>query len=140
MTPPTFVDTSYILALVNTADVHHVRAAAASRQVEPPFLTTEAVLTEIGNALSRARWRALGYATVQDLRADPNIEVVPVDAALFERALTLYGERMDKEWGLTDCISFVVMQERDLTQALTTDSHFAQAGFTTLLANLSQSA
>ena len=140
MTPPTFVDTSYILALVNTADVHHVRAAAASRQVEPPFLTTEAVLTEIGNALSRARWRALGYATVQDLRADPNIEVVPVDAALFERALTLYGERMDKEWGLTDCISFVVMQERDLTQALPTDSHFAQAGFTTLLANLSQSA
>ena len=99
MTPPTFVDTSYILALVNTADVHHVRAAAASRQVEPPFLTTEAVLTEIGNALSRARWRALGYATVQDLRADPNIEVVPVDAALFERAQTLYGERMDKEWG-----------------------------------------
>lgn len=55
MTSPTFVDTSYILALVNTADVHHLRAAEASRQVEPPFLTTEAVLTEIGNALSRAR-------------------------------------------------------------------------------------
>ena len=139
MTPPTFVDTSYILALVNTADVHHVRAAAASRQVEPPFLTTEAVLTEIGNALSRARWRALGYATVQDLRADPNIEVVPVDAALFERALTLYGERMDKEWGLTDCISFVVMQERDLTRALTSDRHFAQAGFANLLTDLPKS-
>ena len=71
MTAPAFIDTSYILALVNTSDMHHVRAAEASRAVEPPFLTTEAVLTEIGNALSRARWRALGYATIQDLRADP---------------------------------------------------------------------
>ena len=44
--------------------------------------------------------------------------------------------RMDKEWGLTDCVSFVVMQERNLTQALTTDRHFSQAGFADLLANL----
>jgi uncharacterized protein len=139
MTAPAFIDTSYILALVNTSDVHHVRAAEASRAVEPPFLTTEAVLTEIGNALSRARWRALGYATIQDLRADPNIEVVSVDAGLFERSLALYGERMDKEWSLTDCISFVVMQERDLTQALTTDRHFAQAGFASPLIGLAQS-
>jgi predicted nucleic acid-binding protein len=133
MKPPIFIDTGYILALVNTADEHHDRAAAASHQIKPPFLTTEAVLTEIGNALSRARWRALGYATIQDLRDDPNIEIVPVDAALFERALALYGERMDKEWGLTDCLSFVVMQERNLTRVLTTDRHFGQAGFANLL-------
>jgi hypothetical protein len=136
MKSPIFIDTGYILALLNTADAHHERALVASRQVKPPFLTTEAVLTEIGNALSRARWRALGYATIQDLRADSNIEVVPLDAALFERALALYGTRMDKEWGLTDCASFVVMQERNLTQALTTDRHFGQAGFADLLANL----
>jgi predicted nucleic acid-binding protein len=134
MKSPIFIDTGYFLALLNTADEHHDRAVVASRQVEPPFLTTEAVLTEIGNALSRARWRALSYATIQDLRADPNIEVIPVDAALFERALALYGARMDKEWGLTDCVSFVVMQERSLTHALTTDRHFGQAGFTDLLA------
>jgi uncharacterized protein len=59
-----------------------------------------------------------------------------VDAPLFERALAPYGERMDKEWSLTDCISFVVMRERDLTQALTTDRHFAQAGFANLLMDL----
>jgi hypothetical protein len=134
MKSPVFIDTGYVLALLNTADEHHERAVVASRQVTPPFLTTEAVLTEIGNALSRARWRALGYATIQDFRADSNIEVVPMDAALFERALALYGARMDKEWGLTDCLSFVVMQERSLTQALTTDRHFGQAGFTDLLA------
>jgi uncharacterized protein len=84
----------------------------------------------------RLDWRALGYATIQDLRADPNIEAVPVDAALFERALAFYGARMDREWGLTDCLSFVVMQERDMTQALTTDRHLSQAGFSDLLANL----
>ena len=133
MKPPVFIDTGYILALINTADEHHGDAAAASRQIKPPFLTTEGVLTEIGNALSRFRWRALGYATIQDLRADPAIEVVPVDSLLFDRALALYGERMDKEWGLTDCISFVVMRERGLTQVLTTDRHFGQAGFTNLL-------
>ena len=136
MRSPIFIDTGYILALLNTADAHHERALVASRQVRSPFLTTEAVLTEIGNALSRARWRALGYATIQDLRADSNIEVVPLDAALFERALALYGARMDKEWGLTDCVSFVVIQERNLTQVLTTDRHFSQAGFADLLANL----
>jgi uncharacterized protein len=136
MKPPVFIDTSYILALVNTADEHHHRAATASHQIKSPFLTTEAVLTEIGNTLSRARWRALGYATIQDLRDDPNIEIVSVDAALFGRALALYGERMDKEWGLTDCLSFVVMQERNLTQVLTTDRHFSQAGFANLLQDL----
>ncbi len=133
MKPPVFVDTGYVLALVNTDDEHHNRAVALSRLVRPPFLTTEAVLTEIGNALSRARWRAIGYATIKDLRLDPNIEIVPVESATFERSLMLYGERMDKEWGLTDCISFVVMQERHLTQVLTTDRHFSQAGFINLL-------
>jgi len=102
MKPPVFIDTGYILALLNTADERHEHAAAISRSVEPPFLTTEAVLTEIGNALSRARWRAVGYSTIQDLRTDLNIEIVPVDSALFERALALYGARMDKEWSLTD--------------------------------------
>lgn len=139
MKPPVFIDTGYILALLNTADEYHEHAAVTSGQVKPPFLTTEAVLMEIGNALSRARWRALGYATIQDLRADPNIEIVQVDSALFERALSLYGARMDKEWGLTDCMSFVVMQERNSTQVLSTDRHFVQAGFANLLASSSAS-
>lgn len=133
MKTPVFIDTGYILALLNSGDEHHGGAAMAAQQVKPPFITTEAILTEIGNALSRARWRALGYATIQDLRSDPNIEVVSIVPALFDRALALYGERLDKEWGLTDCISFVVMQDRKLTQAMTTDRHFSQAGFVNLL-------
>lgn len=129
MNPPIFIDTGYILALANTADRYHERAYAASLLARPPFITTEAILTEIGNAFSRIRWRALGFAIINDLRADPDIETVPVDAALFDRAVALYGSRPDKEWGLTDCISFVVMQEHDLAHVLTTDRHFAQAGF-----------
>jgi hypothetical protein len=134
--PPTFIDTGYILALVNTADKYDVGASAAALVAQPPFLTTEAVLTEIGNALSSARWRPLGIATLDDLQSDANIEIVSIDATLFERALNLYKSRLDKEWGLTDCISFVVMQERGVTQALTTDRHFKQAGFQNLLPDL----
>jgi hypothetical protein len=135
MRSPVFIDTSYVLALVNLGDEYHVRAAQASEVVQPPFLTTEAVLVEIGNALARARWRDLAVATIHDLRSDASVEVVSVDTALLERALALFEARYDKEWGLTDCISFVVMQERDLTYALTTDRHFVQAGFHSALAD-----
>jgi predicted nucleic acid-binding protein len=77
----------------------------------------------------------LGFAIINDLRTDPNIETIPVDATFFDRAVELYGSRSDKEWGLTDCISFVVMQERGLTHVLTTDRHFAQAGFQNAMLN-----
>ena len=129
MKAPIFIDTGYILALANTADQYHERARATSLVVSPPFLTTEAILVEIGNALSKASWRRLGIATLDDLRTDPDIEVVPVTTGLFERAVDLYSTRLDKEWGLTDCISFVVMQDQKLTHALTTDRDFVQAGF-----------
>ena len=133
MKHPLFIDTGYILALVNTADTFHQRARAAASRITPPFLTTEAVLTEIGNALARQRWRPLAIATLHNLRNSADIEVVTIDSALFDQAMALYSSRSDKEWGLTDCSSFVVMQERSLTHALTTDRHFEQAGFQNML-------
>lgn len=133
MRTPTFIDTSYVLALVNADDDYHDAAVEMASQVQPPLVTTEAVLVEVGNSLSQARWRKLGFDTINDLRDDPTIEVVAVDTALFERALALFGRRSDKDWGLTDCISFVVMQERGAAEALTTDHHFSQAGFRRLL-------
>ena len=128
-----FLDTGYVLALVNTDDKFHASARAAASRAVPPFVTTEAVLTEIGNALSRQRWRSLGVATLHDLRNSSDVQIVSVDAALFDHAVTFYSSRPDKEWGLTDCISFVVMQDRGLVQVLTTDRHFGQAGFQNLL-------
>lgn len=133
MKSPIFIDTSYVLALVNTDDSFHQRALAVISQVKPPFLTTEAVLTEIGNALARQRWRSLGVSVIQSLRQDPELEIVAVSPTLFDQAVELYTTRPDKEWGLTDCISFIAMQESGSTEALTTDHHFVQAGFRSLL-------
>ena len=67
------------------------------------------------------------------LEKDLKIEIVPISEPLYTQALHLYRQRPDKEWGITDCISFIVMQNRDLTEALTTDEHFQQAGFRALL-------
>jgi predicted nucleic acid-binding protein len=61
------------------------------------------------------------------------VEIVPLSAPLLQRAVTLYAERPDKEWGLTDCTSFIVMEERGIRDALTADEHFRQAGFRPLL-------
>lgn len=129
MSTPIFIDTGYILALVNTADQYHRQARTTALVVQPPFITTEAVLVEIGNVFSKVQWRHLGIDTLHDLRTDPDIEVVPVDSGLFDHGVALYSSHTDKEWGVTDCISIVVMRERNLTHALTTDRDFEQAGF-----------
>jgi predicted nucleic acid-binding protein len=133
MTRPLFVDTSYFLALLNAHDEYHQRALVLADQSDSPLITTEAILTEIGNAFSKLQWRELAIATLNQLRDDEDVEIVPVSPDLFSKALKLYASRMDKEWGLTDCISFAVMTDRKLTRALTTDRHFEQAGFKALL-------
>ena len=68
-----------------------------------------------------------------DIEADPDVEIVPLSDELYAKGLSLLQTRPDKRWGLTDCISFVVMQERGLVDALTADAHFRQAGFQPLL-------
>jgi predicted nucleic acid-binding protein len=70
---------------------------------------------------------------LESLEQDPNIEIIPMTEGLYKRGFELYQSRPDKEWGITDCISFVVMQERSIMEALTTDKHFEQAGFQALL-------
>jgi predicted nucleic acid-binding protein len=67
------------------------------------------------------------------LEADPKVDIVPLSESLYTRALQLYRERPDKEWGLTDCVSFLVMQDCGLIEALPTDEHFQPAGFRALL-------
>lgn len=90
-------------------------------------------MTEIGNALAKQRYRRAAIRLLQALEDDPNVEIVPVSEHLYTRAFDLYRQRLDKEWGLTDCISFVVMADQQITEALTTDGHFLQAGFRALL-------
>ena len=133
MTKPLFLDTSYILALVNSHDEFYRQASELTDQIDNKLITTEAILIEIGNALAKPQWRELAVDTLNDLRDDDDVEILPVGVNLFSKALKFYSSRMDKEWGLTDCISFVVMKDRKLTVALTTDHHFEQAGFKALL-------
>ncbi len=128
-----FADAFYFVALINRADQHHARVAAAAGRLTAPIVTTEWVLAEFADALCASASRRLVPSIIRDLEQDPNVKIIPADSATFHRALALYGERPDKDWSLTDCASFVVMQEQGLVEALTGDRHFEQAGFTALL-------
>jgi uncharacterized protein len=128
-----FADTAFFLALINPRDQYHERAAELNAGLESSLLTTAWVLLELANAVSASRSRRRFERVLLGLRTTPNVEIVSPDAALFERGCQFYIDRSDKEWSLTDCISFVAMKERDLTDALTADHHFAQAGFRPLM-------
>ena len=128
-----FADTAYYLALLTPGDEHHSAALRCSEHITGPIVVTDFVLLEVGNTLSGSRRRAAFPEPVRRLRNDPDTEVVPLSRQLMDKGLNLYARRPEKEWSLTDCTSFVVMRERGLTEALTADHHFEQAGFTVLL-------
>lgn len=131
-----FLDTAYIYALFNNRDQWHERALRWQRKIaleNLPVLTTEFILIEIGNGLSSLKFRRNAADIIHTLQENAFVKIVPASSELFLQALNLYEQRTDKSWGLTDCISFVVMTENNLTEALTTDDHFRQAGFRALL-------
>ena len=128
-----FADTSYYLAIINADDIDRDRALEWSNRWRGRVVLTDYVLMELGNALSSVSRRHQLVPLVESLKANRKVEIVPANEELFERGLELFGQRPDKDWSLTDCISFVVMQDYGLTDALTTDHHFEQAGFKALL-------
>ena len=97
-------------------------------RTESSIVTTEAVLWEWLNGLSDASTRGVAAEGYRRAHADACIEVVTFQPELIDAAVQLYRTRPDKDWSLTDCLSFVVMERRHLTEALTTDGHFEQAG------------
>ena len=127
------LDTGYLIALFDARDALHARATAWSEAVNEPLLVTEYVLWETVNAFSRPVDRAKAPALITLVRSEPDYEVVPAREELFEAGLALHQARPDKGWSLSDCISFVVMQERGMRQALAYDEDFEQAGFEALL-------
>lgn len=131
------LDTAFIQALFSPRDQYHLRSLMFLPQVEAAaeVWVTEAILIEVGNGLGAAN-RGAAVEFIEQCYVTSNIQVVSVDTALLNRSLGLYRSRLDKDWGLTDCISFVVMQEQGLTDAVTADQHFVQAGFRALLLNL----
>lgn len=127
-----FADTFFYLALLNDDDAAHGRALAESK-ASRPIVTSEFILLELGNACARAEDHADFLALVDGMRASPRISIVPLDSELLERSLRVMAARPDKDWSLTDCTSFVVMQDAGINEALTGDRHFEQAGFKALL-------
>ncbi len=89
-------------------------------------------MAELGNALGDTRYRKYFPLFMDGLRQTPQAQIIPPDKLLFDEGLELYRQRPDKGWSLTDCISFIVMEREGLTEALTGDHHFEQAGFNIL--------
>jgi predicted nucleic acid-binding protein len=131
-----FADTAFWIALSSRRDQYHASALAWHSKLtreKSHILTTEAVLWEWLNALADASTRAIAAEGYRRVHADPKIQVVAFDSESSHAAIELYRERIDKDWSLTDCLSIVVMNQRQLSEALTTDRHFEQAGLKALM-------
>jgi predicted nucleic acid-binding protein len=130
-----FIDTLFVVALINPRDQYHAKATELAAKYENyPFLVSDAVLLEIGNGLARS-YKQEAIEVIEDFFGSEEVEIVRLTPELFERAFDLYKKYKDKDWGLIDCISFVVMKDAGVNQALTFDQHFEQAGFEALMSN-----
>lgn len=128
-----FADTGLLIALVNHQDELHARARAWVAHLRSGIVITEHVLWEAVNLCSKPKDRPKIHSLVNLIRTAEPYELIPASLELFDAGLQLHAQRPDKEWSLTDCISFLVMRDRGIHRALAYDHHFEQAGFEALL-------
>lgn len=131
-----FADAGYWIALWRPQDALYERAVTVAEHLGAiTVVTTQLVLTEALDAMAGAGEfrRRFAVQMVRELEQDPDVEIVPQTDAQFQTAVERYGARADQRWSLTDCSSFLVMEERNITEALAYDRDFEQAGFTALL-------
>jgi len=124
-----FADAFFWIALLNRRDEYHEKARLYLQDFQGTILTTQWVLAEVADAMASSTVRRCIQPFFQELAANQAIPVVDATSDLFLRGTILYHERPDKNWSLTDCISFVVMTDHGISEALTGDHHFSQAGF-----------
>ena len=128
-----FADAFFYIAMLNRRDAAHQRALKVLSAGAVEVVTTAAVLLEMADAMAIPGWRGVCGQFLETMARQKGTTVHPLSEALWKRGLELYGQRPDKQWSLTDCISFVVMRDEKLDEALTGDRHFEQAGFKALL-------
>lgn len=128
-----FGDSFYFIALLNARDYHHHRAREITRDLKVTIVTTRWVIAEVGNALSGLGARRSFAQFLDGLSTQSRVVILPDSDRLYEAGAKLFGTRFDKEWSLTDCISFEAMRSEGIHEALTGDVHFAQSGFTMLM-------
>jgi uncharacterized protein len=129
-----FLDTFFAIALLNKDDASHAQAVTLWQEVKTAteVWLTEAILIEIGNTFSRYnRLKAVDF--IKLCYRAPNFKTKPVDKHLIDQAINYYERRNDKTWGLTDCISFVVMEQLRIKDVVSGAHHFEQAGFHLLM-------
>lgn len=128
-----FADTAYFIAHLNRADQYHRQAVEMSDRLEARVITSDWVTLEVADGFANTRHRSLVQPLVARWRNSSLSEIVRVSASLLDEALILYPRYQDKDWTLTDCTSLLVMRKRGITEALTGDRHFEQAGFIAML-------
>lgn len=131
-----FVDSSAWIALINGNDYLHEKAHDVMRELrleKAILVTTEFVLLEVADALCSPCLRARTINYLETLRRVDAVRILPLSDALLQSGWSLYVQRADKGWGLTDCISFAAMSRENIARAFTSDAHFAQAGFQKLM-------
>ena len=128
-----FADAAYFIALLNPTDNFHAGALELARHPPGALVTTHWVLAEVGDAFSQPANRTKFARLLELLASTSGIEVLPPTVEQFRAGATFHASRPDKQWSLTDCITFSVMTARGLGDALTTDYHFEQAGFRALM-------
>lgn len=133
-----FVDTAGWGHIVDPSQAHHTQAAAiyrTARQQRREIITSNYILTELVALLTSPLRipRPQIVAFINGLKMSPYVEIVHVDVTLDAQAWQLLTQRQDKAWSLVDCSSFVIMQQRGISESITTDHHFEQAGFVRLL-------
>jgi predicted nucleic acid-binding protein len=128
-----FCDSFYFFVLLNPSDNAHLRAVEYTTNFKGTLVTTAWVLTELADGMATPLQRERFVHFLDGIRQRHDVAVVPPDLGLFEEGVQLYRNRLDKAWSLTDCISFIVMQKQGITEALTGDHHFEQAGSRILL-------
>lgn len=131
-----FADTGYWVALLNPNDNLHRKAVQLSKTLYPAYIvTSEVVLTEVLNDFSKRGeyFRDLAIELIQNLRSNPNTRIIAQTSDQFEQGLRLYQQRKDKAWSHTDCVSFKIMEDMDISEALAYDKHFLQAGYKALM-------
>lgn len=127
-----FADAFYFVARINRCDQYHHRVLAFSKDFRARLLTSDWILMEVADALAKSACRPRVREFIFHMRRAAACEIVPASRELLDRALAFYHQHADKEWTLTDCVSFVIMRERHIMDALTGDKHFEQAGFNPL--------
>ena len=124
-----FFDTFAFIAWINTLDSAHAAVSGFVNAYTGRYVTTEWILMEVADGLSDRSVRGTTLELIRRVRTNRLFEIIPYDTAVYQAGYNLFAARADKDWSLTDCISFAVMARLGLTDALTGDRHFKQAGF-----------